>query len=151
MSRAGTPGPPRPTRFVVDASIAIKWYVPEIHSEEAVGLLDPAHELHVPDLFYPEVGNILWKKTRRAELTADEAREIAHRLATVPLVIHPTSPLLSAALEIALNVARTVYDSLYLALAIQIKGYLVTADEKLANSLSGSPLANHILWVAAFF
>ena len=63
--------------LVVDAGVAIKWYVPEIHEREAKRFLDPAHTLHVPDLFFPEFGNILWKKARLLkvpEITEEEGR-----------------------------------------------------------------------------
>jgi hypothetical protein len=47
------------TDLVVDAGGAIKWYVPEIHEREAKWFLDPAITLHVPELFFPEFGNIV--------------------------------------------------------------------------------------------
>jgi predicted nucleic acid-binding protein len=49
-------------KLVVDASVAAKWLVPEALSDAAVGLLNPDNELVVPDLFWAEVGNTLWKK-----------------------------------------------------------------------------------------
>jgi predicted nucleic acid-binding protein len=41
-------------KLVVDASVAAKWYVPEIHSDAAVRLLDPEIVLLAPDLIIPE-------------------------------------------------------------------------------------------------
>lgn len=38
--------------FVVDANVAVKWVLSEIHSEIAQCLLDDAHELLVPDFFF---------------------------------------------------------------------------------------------------
>src|SRR5207302_11151721 len=96
------------SRFVVDASVAIKWFVPEVHAASASRLLDPANALHAPDLIFPEVGNILWKKVRRGELTEDEGREVLQGLAVVPMAVHPSPPLLSAAFEIAVRTGRTV-------------------------------------------
>jgi predicted nucleic acid-binding protein len=61
------------SRFVVDASAGIKWFVAEIHSDAALRLQDPAHELHIPTFFDVEVANIVWKKLRRGELTRTEA------------------------------------------------------------------------------
>ena len=54
---------------------------------------------------------------------------------------------MEAALEIAVRTGRTVYDSLYVALAVQLDGRLVTADEKLYNALKDGPLGARILWV----
>ena len=55
--------------------------------------------------------------------------------------------MLEAAIEIALRTGRTVYDSQYVALAVQIGCRLVTADEKLYNALKDGPLGTNILWV----
>jgi len=134
--------------LVVDASVVIKWHVTEVHSAAALRLLrDDAPALHAPDLVFPEVGNILWKKVRRGDLTDVQAREIGRLVVVAPLEIHPSSPLLEAALEIALRTGRTVYDSLYAAMAVQLDCRLVTADEKLYNALKGSPLGVRVLWV----
>jgi predicted nucleic acid-binding protein len=103
--------------------------------------------LHVPDLMFPEVGNILWKKMRRGDLTEQQARGIAHLVAVAPLEVHPSAPLLEAAFEVATRTGRTVYDSLYVALAVQLGGRLVTADERLYNTLKDGPLGVHILWI----
>jgi predicted nucleic acid-binding protein len=126
----------------------IKWHVAEIHAEATLRLLgDDAPELHVPDLMFPEVGNILWKKIRRGDLSEEQARGIAHLVVVAPLEVHPSAPLLEAAFEIAMRTGRTVYDSLYVALAVHLACRLVTADEKLYNALKDGPLGAHILWV----
>jgi len=71
--------------LVVDASVIIKWHLVEIHGHAARRLLgDDAPVLHVPDLMFPEVGNVLWKKTRRGELTKEEAQAIAHLVSVAP-------------------------------------------------------------------
>src|SRR5438093_673998 len=83
------------TDLVVDAGVAIKWYIPEIHDREAKRFLSPAHTLHVPELFFPEFGNIVWKKARLltvAELTEEEGREIIGLLLSVSLTVHPMGP-----------------------------------------------------------
>ena len=143
----GSPEPSSPC-LVVDASVVIKWHVTEIHTNAALRLLqDDAPTLHVPDLVFPEVGNILWKKFRRGDLTKEQAREIGHLVAMAPVAVHSSSPLFEAALEIAMRTGRTVYDSLYVALAVQLNGRVITADEKLHNALKNGPLGSRILWV----
>jgi predicted nucleic acid-binding protein len=135
-------------RLVVDASVIIKWHVEEIHSVAARFLLeDSAPEMHVPDLAYPEVGNILWKKVQRGELSAEQGREIARLMAVAPIEAHLSAPLLEAAYEIAVATGRTVYDSLYMALAVQLECRLVTADERLYNALKDGPLGAQIAWI----
>jgi predicted nucleic acid-binding protein len=56
------------SRYVVDASVAVKWYLPEPESDAAGRLLDPEHDLIAPDLLFAEVGNALWKRWRRGEI-----------------------------------------------------------------------------------
>lgn len=46
-------------KFVVDASVAMKWYLPENYSEHADRLLNPFFELLVPELLFSEIGNVL--------------------------------------------------------------------------------------------
>jgi predicted nucleic acid-binding protein len=58
------------------------------------------------------------------------------------------APLLALAFDLADRTQRTVYDCLYLALAVQLGGRMVTADQRLYNSLAGTPLGPHICWVA---
>lgn len=134
-------------RVVVDAAVAVKWFVPETHSTEAGRLLDPQHELLAPDLLLPEVGNVLWKKVRRRELREEEARLVLRGLGHVPLEIYPSSPLAALALEIGLATGRTVYDALYLALAETRQCRLVTADKRLVHALAGGPMGRRLLWV----
>jgi predicted nucleic acid-binding protein len=59
--------------LVIDASVVIKFYVPEILSDNAEQVLSGAADvtllLYAPDLVYPETGNILWKKQCRREPT----------------------------------------------------------------------------------
>ena len=112
-------------------------------------MLRSATTLHAPDLLLPKVGNILWKRVRGGEITVQKARQLLEWLATLPIQLYPSLPLMLAAIEIACQYDRTVSDSLYLALAVQEKTLLVTADAKLLNALSGSPLAASLLLVQA--
>jgi predicted nucleic acid-binding protein len=134
--------------YVVDANVVAKWFVPERLSEEAVRLLDERHELASPDLLWPELGSVLWKKARAGQLTAQEAARIVQALDQFPVTVFPSRLVLEGALEIALATGRSVYDGVYLALAVALKCPLVTADERLVNALAGGPLAPHVLWVA---
>lgn len=129
---------------MVDASVAIKWFVPEQLSVEAAELLEGTAPLLAPDLLMPEVGNVLWKKVVRRELRATEAREILQALRRVPLKLVPSTELVESALEIATRFRRTVYDGMYVALAVAAEGVMVTADERLANAMAGGPLSRYV-------
>jgi predicted nucleic acid-binding protein len=134
-------------KFVVDASVAIKWLIPEVHSVAAARLLDPEMVLAAPDLIGPEVANTIWKKLRRREIKENEAREIVAAFERLALEIYPSAALLPAALELAVGLHRSVYDSIYLALAIAQSCPLITADHKFRSVVIASPFGTHIGWV----
>lgn len=129
--------------LVVDASVAIKWFVPEVHSAEAIRWLKGPDELHVPAVFFElEFANILWKKIRRTEITRLEADEIFVEFAALPLIRHPESPLILPAFNLADRYQRSVYDALYVALADRLNGQMLTADQRLINALAGTSISN---------
>jgi predicted nucleic acid-binding protein len=133
--------------IVPDASIAIKWFLPEIHAEAARRLLGRGWRLLVPDLLYAEFTNILWKRVRRAEMSEAEAAAMLRALELMQLETHPSWTLAPLALEIACRLDRSAYDSLYTALAVREQAILVTADRKLYDALQSTPLTSHLCWV----
>lgn len=128
---------------VVDASVGIKLFVDEAFSNKADRLFrrlaatPPAH-FYVPDLFFVECANILWKYTRRFDYPADNARQDVRDLRALNLNTVSTADLLEPALELALAYDVTAYDATYAALARQLDLPLVTADETLQRKLTGS-------------
>ena len=136
------------SRFVVDASVAIKWYLPEPHDDCAARLRREGTDLDTPELLYAEIGNALWKRVRRGELTTEEAGRIVEAVSRQPLEVHPCRMLSGAALQIACSTGLTVYDSLYLATALLTDGRLVTADRRLFEAgRRKAPLRHRVLWV----
>ena len=131
-------------RFVVDASVAVKWFVPEVQSIQASRLFDTESVLAAPDCLGIEVANTLWKKVRRGELEKNKALEILAGLAALPIEVFPSNALLPSALQLALSLDRTVCDSLYLALALSLDVVLVTADEKFASAVRATPYFGHV-------
>jgi predicted nucleic acid-binding protein len=61
--------------FVVDASVAVKWILPESGSSAAAALRKLNDDLSAPSLIAVEVGNALWKAVRRGSVTRSEALE----------------------------------------------------------------------------
>ena len=72
---------------------------------------------------------------------------IVRALDQFPVTVFPSRLVLEGALEIALGTGRSVYDSVYVALAVALECPLVTADERLVNALAGGSLASYVLWV----
>lgn len=135
------------TRFVVDASVVVKWFLPEVHTEAARGLLKDGFDLSAPDLVRAEVGNVLWKRWRRGDISAKAADEALRDLGRLPLRIHTSEALMRMAWTVARRFDRTFYDSLYVALAMRADCPLVTADRKLYNALGETDLSGNVLWV----
>jgi predicted nucleic acid-binding protein len=123
--------------LVVDASVALKWVVDEAGSAAAAALR--ASSLAAPELLLEECANVLWVKQRRGELTADEARERLRLLFEAPVQLVPSAGVLNRALELAIHLDQTVYDCIYLALALHLDGQLVTADRRLAEASRRDP------------
>jgi predicted nucleic acid-binding protein len=128
-------------RVVLDASVAIKWAMPsEPFTDQSLQLLrryvDGEVDFIVPDVFWVEVGNVLWKGTRQSRWRQDEAQTVAADLQGRGFTTVPSLALLPEALKIAFAHGRAVYDCLYVALAVQSRSDLITADERLANALA---------------
>jgi len=126
--------------YVIDASVAVKWLLPEPLSDRADRLLQAFRRgrlrLVAPDLLIPEVGNALWKRSVRiGEITFDEARLQYRRLLGLRLPLVASSSLATAALQLAKQHAHPIYDAFYIALAVRRRCDLVTADEALLNKL----------------
>ena len=103
--------------------------------------------LHAPDLIYAEVANVVWKRHRRREIDDDEALDILADLLDLPLEITPSDLLLRVALEMAVRTKRTVYDCLYVALAVQRKTVMLSDDQRLVNALAAGPLKSYAAWL----
>jgi predicted nucleic acid-binding protein len=138
------------THYVVDPSVAVKWLLPEVHSGAARALLRAESVLLAPDLIRAEVGNVLWKRWRRGELEASEVDAALADFRRFPLEVHSAEPLLESAWAIARETGLTVYDGLYVALAVAHTSQpapLVTADHRLFETLRGGALAATCVWV----
>lgn len=137
-------------RYVVDASVAVKWYIPEIYVQEAVRLLKGRHQLHVPELIFPEVGSIIWKRVRRGEISISAGDQIIAAVARKRWTVHSHRKTSSSAFAGAEATGQTVYDWTYLALAISLSCELVTADEKFYKALEITSFRANLRWIGHF-
>jgi len=131
------------TSYVLDASVAAKWFLPPAHETlvpEAQRVLRDYAEgklrLLVPDLFWPEFGNILWKATRQGRISQRSAEDAISAMAERNIPTASGLPMLHDAYLVATAFERTVYDCMYVALAVMSGAPLITADERLANALA---------------
>lgn len=126
--------------FVIDASLVVKCFVPEVHSDAAHRWLEAAHDYIAPDLLFAEAGNAIWKKVRREELTQDEGRRLAMDLSRVAVEAVSMRGLLPDAHALALSTGITVYDAAYLTLAVRLETQMITGDVRFARTLADHPL-----------
>jgi predicted nucleic acid-binding protein len=108
------------TACVIDARVILKWFVPEHPSELALRLKHTGAHLHAPAFLTLEVGNVLSRKRCRGELTAHDAEDIWRAFRLAPVSRHADETLVLAAFDLAQLTKQSVYDSLYLALAISL-------------------------------
>lgn len=136
------------TKLVVDASVAVKWYLDEDYSAEARSLLGtrPA-EFHVPDFIYAEIASVFWKRLRRGEMQAGDASLAYSLVASLPMVTHDSKSLAGAALRWGAGGGIAVYDRLYLSLARAQGCRMVTADRPFFLKASAEGHRNFLLWV----
>jgi len=127
----------------MDVSVAAKWFLAgdrETLADHAFALLDKYDKgevrFVVPDLFWAEFANVIWKAIRQSRLSEAAGEDALAALMERDFPSVPSLKLLGSALKIATAFERTVYDSLYVALAVQTNSQLITADERLANSLA---------------
>jgi predicted nucleic acid-binding protein len=135
------------SRYVVDASVAVQWFFEEAQTAAALRLRGARHQRHAPDLLLVEVDNVVCKRVRRKEITAADGREVRASLRLIPIQIHPSVPLLDSAYELAVRTNCSIYDCLYVALAMLLGAPMVTADRRLYDALATGPFAKYLAWV----
>ncbi|MCE5279783.1 MAG: type II toxin-antitoxin system VapC family toxin [Planctomycetaceae bacterium] len=134
-------------RLVPDASVLAKLYFQEEHSAQCEHVIAAAAELVAPDLVWAELANIIWKRVGRKAIDHAEADDILAACLMLPIRILPTRGIAADALRLANTTGRSVYDCLYLVVAIQEGCLLLTADRRLVNGLRSTPWASHVRWV----
>ena len=131
---------------VIDASVAIKWFVEEPDSPVAHRLLE-AHAtgeepLVAPDLLVYEVSNVL---LHNPTFSVPEVQRSIERLYDLELeLIAPSVELMTATLVLAAAKHLTFYDALYVQLARHLGLALYTADHKLIAKLRDLPLVRSL-------
>jgi predicted nucleic acid-binding protein len=150
MMMSVTIQPDRP-RFVLDASIATKWFLrDEDYVTEAVALLRRMQfgraEYLAPSQIQFEVANALCNAVRRARMDQNLAQRALSRWVALRIPVVTSDHLMRDAMRLSLAFGCAFYDGLYLALAEATDLPLIHADERLHNTLAGR-FPNE-LWIA---
>ena len=124
--------------LVVDASVAIRWYVEAPGTAAAIAILDSDKILVAPDIVVAEVANVAWKLARAGQISHEHGARIAAALPSAFSNLIGAASLATRALEISSHLDHPVYDSLYIALAELNQAQLVTTDERLIRAVDNT-------------
>ncbi len=125
--------------LVIDASVALKWVFDEKDSPVARDLLI-GKSLVAPDFLWLECANVVWTRSRRKLISADDARAAVAALLGAPVESVTAKDFVETAHAIAADLDQTVYDSLYLAVAMARNAVMVTADQAFFSAAAGHGL-----------
>jgi predicted nucleic acid-binding protein len=129
-------------KYVIDASVALKWLVPEVDTDRALRLLDgfqnAIHDLIAPDILPVETTHALTRAERQGRITTARGNQLFIDFLNQLPQLHSCLPLLPKAYALSSTVRQGVYDSLYVALAEREQCELVTADDKLVKNMQAA-------------
>jgi predicted nucleic acid-binding protein len=138
---------------VVDASLAVKWLVREVHSDKVYALarswarqkIDPM----APYLMPVEVANALYKRVIRKEISLQEATSLLNAFLSTGIELREPPSVHVKAMELAAELKQdAVYDAHYLALAEALNCELWTADERFYRAASSG--YTQVRWIGSF-
>lgn len=121
-------------KYVLDASVALKWVLNEPHSDKARRLRDDfkqtTHELSAPTTFMAEVGHALTRAERKGIIKPPMAAAFFSDILSMPPAFHDFVPLMPKAIALSSAERLGVYDCLYVALAVREQCKVVTVDQR---------------------
>lgn len=134
--------------WVVDASVAVKWYFNEPGSAAALRFLSEAEasdiQLAAPDLLFYEVGSVIHRRTKASQISRSEAIAFVHSLRQAPIHVVEPSVLLDGAMLAAQAIGAAFYDATYLVLARGLDAQVVTADDRLINACQDTEWSRYV-------
>lgn len=129
---------------VIDACVAIKWFLPEQNYEKAGEILSNHNRLIAPDLFQIELDSIITKKVRQRLIEAEDAYRIYEEIRNIPIQIISYSLINKLAFDLSVALPITQYAACYLAVAIEFNQKVVTADMRFVRGMKGTPFEHYI-------
>ncbi|MBI4234324.1 MAG: type II toxin-antitoxin system VapC family toxin [Chloroflexi bacterium] len=138
---------------VVDASLAVKWLVSEVHSEKAYALArswaQAGMQPVAPYLMPVEVANALHRRVARKEVSATAAVRLLDGLLASGIELREPGSIHIRAIELATQLRQdAAYDAHYLALAETLNCDLWTADERFYRAVT--VFSRRVKWLGAF-
>ena len=133
-----------PNTFVLDCSVAAKWVLPEPGRAAALELFERYASgqvlLIAPDILLAEFASLVAKRNRRKQISAGQAHDAFSLMTKSAPKLFDTRPRLSRALDLSLQRQLSLWDCVYLALALEHDCPVLTADLRLFRAgTSGHP------------
>lgn len=140
---------PAPSTAVLDASVAVRWVVPERGSEQAAELLSRPIFWIAPRLMITEAAAAMRRKVVAGELRAETALQALDAIVAAvedgTIRLADDEDVVTIALALALTLEHKVPDCLYLALAEREGAMLVTADRRLDELARRRGIASELI------
>lgn len=136
--------------IVVDASVALKWYVEEDGTPAALSVLAGADHLLAPELVIAEMCNAAWRMSRIGRMTKEQVAIVAAQAGRLFHERVSLDGLSVRASHLASSLDHPAYDCFYLALAEQRQAQVVTADRRFVAKTRGTVWAEQVVLLADF-
>ena len=134
--------------LVIDASVAVKWFVREPDTDLAVALLKSRTDFHAPSLLLLEAARAFQRREFDGILPRGAVEAALGELRKIVRQWVALETLVDEALRTAIAIGHPVYDCFYLTLATRLGAPMITADLKFAQKLAATPFARHVVHLA---
>jgi predicted nucleic acid-binding protein len=122
------------TRPIVDASVALNWFLASEHTPASLALLETEH-VRAPDILPAEVRGVLRTLASAGDLTTIALSAMERRLGQLAIETLPSDPHLKEAYRLAQILSEPIYSCIYLALAMATDSPLVTSDRRFYSAV----------------
>ena len=130
--------------LIVDASVAVKWFVGEQDARIADEIASSGHRLYAPRILVTEVANALSRKAVIGLMSTADARNYWRSLPNYLDGLIAVDDMIEPALQNACALRHPIYDLIYLETARRLDAQLITADSRFTAKLAGTDLAQHV-------
>ena len=135
-------------RYIIDASVAVKWFVEETDTRRAVRLKERFEngqvDLEAPSLLTYEVASAL-RFHPKIQLTLKQLHGAVEALEQMQIVHEPNQDEWTTAFRLSLENPISIYDAAYLSLADNRTAKMVTSDTKFLTNLKSAGVRQHVI------
>lgn len=126
-------------KVVADASVIVKWIMPEDYTEDALRLRDDflngEVDIHAPSILLLEAASALRKYYLRGFIDRDMTEKALELIASSEIRLHEIDfDMALKSLKMSLDYNVTIYDAAYIMLASSLGAIMYTADDRLLTN-----------------